>query len=90
MGSKFEFDCLDQEMQSRYGEKAGAFLARRMASAMHKKDFIDNIRVADKAKPNEVEAYNARRALGCCGSHDDQMTYWPTGQTFLFGFNYGH
>ena len=80
-------------LQKRYGERRGKFIANRLARAIRKTGIdpcMDNFRFADAADPAEMARYEEQRRDGCCGSVDERVTYHPTGQTFLFGFNYGH
>lgn len=51
-------------------------------------NFTDNFRIARKDRPEEVKAYNAASARGCCGFFDDEIDT-PDG-VILFGWNFGH
>lgn len=87
------FDYMQADLQRRYGEAVGGFLAKRIAKAIRrvgKDECLSDLRIADTAKASEVAVYNKIAAAGCCGSVNEKVTYFPTGQTFLFGFNYGH
>jgi hypothetical protein len=53
-------------------------------------DFVDNYRVADKAKRNQVRRYKKWQARGCCGSVDVERFCWFNLRTYLLGCNYGH
>jgi len=51
-------------------------------------DCVDNCRVARKDVPEEVLAYEASAAEGCCGFYDTEILV--DGVVFLIGCNYGH
>lgn len=51
-------------------------------------DCRDNERLADLSIQSEVDSYNKRASLGCCGYFDKEITILD--KTFKIGFNYGH
>lgn len=77
-------------MTRSYGPDADAALAAAFSAAYEAVDdpCCDNERVADMDSPDEVAAYEAAAAEGCCGSYEGTVTVG--GRTFRFGFNYGH
>ena len=89
---KREFEGLCKSLARRYGEDIGPWLARRVAVMFRRIDdaCVDNFRVADLSRPDEVEVYDKQRARGCCGRYDDRITHFKSGRTFRFGCNYGH
>lgn len=87
------YRALRQAMEKRYGANAGRFLTNRICKAFRRIGYgecIDNFRVAETSSEEEVGRYNKKKSRGCCAFWDEEVTYYPTGQTFQFGFNYGH
>lgn len=58
-------------------------------SIMRNYDCADNTRVYQEGDVEGAVDYEKRRARGCCGFVDYQSFRWQ-GQTWVFGFNYGH
>lgn len=50
----------------------------------------DNLRMARKSNEQEVAEYREAAEKGCCGLYDEELVVEGTGETILFGFNYGH
>jgi hypothetical protein len=94
------YEEMKKWLVSKYGRKAGTFLANRMAKAIRKTgkhQCMDNFRVARLWHPFEFGEYAAQKKLGCCGFYDEEVyfvhkfmgiPYWVT--PFVFGYNYGH
>lgn len=51
---------------------------------------IDNHRVALVVDGNIPEDYTKRQDAGCCGFFDRKLVNPHTGNTYIFGFNFGH
>lgn len=51
---------------------------------------IDNIRIAKKSHPDEVDRYEDYQEEGCCGFVDVEFTAPEDSEIYLIGFNYGH
>jgi len=88
-----QFDDMQARLTKRYGAELGPWLARRVAKLFRDaRDTycVDNFRVCDMSRPDEVEKYRVQRASGCCGSADRSITHYSSGRVFRYGFNYGH
>lgn len=72
----------------RYGEEAARFLEGELERAQEGCEFVDNVRVCDVDKHDEVSAFDQAEAQGCCGSHDEEVEF--AGHRYKIGFNHGH
>jgi hypothetical protein len=53
-------------------------------------EYPDNFRVALKDDQESEEKYEDAAREGCCGFVDKEFGPSPSGNTYLYGFNYGH
>ena len=51
---------------------------------------VDNCRIARCDNEIDLKIYEEMRSSGCCGSYDEKWTNEVTGNSYLFGCNYGH
>lgn len=100
---KKEFECptvyhaIKNDLQKRYGTKEGSFLANRFSKAYRTYGLDncgDNVRIALKGNPSEVERYKRSLDNGCCGFYDEEFKFIDSGtgeeKVFMVGFNFGH
>lgn len=50
----------------------------------------DRYRFAPKGDEQLVDGYRQIKQSGCCGFFDTTLKGSPSGEVYLFGFNYGH
>jgi hypothetical protein len=73
-----------------YGERIGRMLNGAMTRMAKDIDdpCMDNFRFSAMDRPGDLRRYRDRRASGCCGSYDQEITI--DGRKFIIGCNYGH
>ena len=54
----------------------------------YKYPYLDNRRVADTRKKEQIDFYQILKDDGCCGSYDSSILL--DGVLYWVGFNYGH
>jgi hypothetical protein len=53
-------------------------------------DCVDNYRLAIKGDQPSMNKFDEIDSRGCCGSANLEFGPSPNGQTYMYGFNYGH
>lgn len=68
------------------------FLCNKIAKAvkLNINDCLDNERFACCNNQKQIDAYNDIKNNGCCGFYDEIWKNELTGNSFMFGYNYGH
>lgn len=87
------FVSMQAEFVKRFGHDIGVWLSKRVAVQIRKTGIdpcMDNWRIADMSKPDEMAEYDRRASNGCCGSSDVEYHHYKTGTRISVGFNYGH
>jgi hypothetical protein len=73
---------------NQYGFEIGHQIEAAILDASADKKCVDNWRWALKSNSPDRRRYRKAQQRGCCGSFDSEVKI--NGQTYLFGFNYGH
>jgi hypothetical protein len=64
------------------------WVCNKIASEMNDDPCIDNLRFCEGTEGDDD--YKKAVSDGCCGFHDVRLTNPQSGNSFLFGYNFGH
>ena len=53
-------------------------------------EYIDNERLMIIGDEATEDVYEEAERMGCCGNHSVEFGPSPSGNKYVFGFNYGH
>lgn len=97
MGEKSSFDL--EDVETRFGPEEARWLSDQINKFWEESEEedggsyyenADNYRLAIKNDKPSMDAFDEIDSHGCCGSANLEFGPSPNGQTYMYGFNYGH